>query len=112
MKVEKKTRRRAKCADGQINIHEERTEKVEFDEKALTSLYEVPYRRHHNNCQSNYIRYRATVSDFVPSSKGGPVKNLYTRFVLTWQEKENEKKKEACSVSHLQSDLGWVNLYN
>ena len=36
----------------QINTNEERTDEVEFGEKALTSHYEVRYGRHHNKCQN------------------------------------------------------------
>jgi hypothetical protein len=36
---------------------------------------------------ANVITYGATISDFGPSSKGGPAKYLHTRFVLMWEEK-------------------------
>jgi hypothetical protein len=39
------------------------------------------------------ITHRATVSDFGSSSKGGPAKNLYTRFVLMWEERKRGKKR-------------------
>ena len=45
------------------------------------------------------IKFRATESDFGPSSKGGPDKNLYTRFILMWGRRKNEKK--VFSVSDL-----------
>jgi hypothetical protein len=35
------------------------------------------------------ITCRATKSGFRPSSKGGPAKNLYTRFVLMCKKKKS-----------------------
>ena len=70
------------------------------------SLHIMKFGTDGTTTSAKVITYRATVSDFGPSSKGGPAKNLYTRFVLMWEEKV--KQKEACSVSHLQRNLGWV----
>jgi len=52
------------------------------------------------------ITYRATVSDFGPSSKGGPAKNLYTRFVLMWERKKKKTKKKGASSVCVSSTEG------
>ena len=51
------------------------------------SLHIMKFGTDGTTTSAKVITYRATVSDFGPSSKGGPAKNLYTRFVLMWEEK-------------------------